>query len=143
NSNPDAAEVILASMRANAARFTAALDSLRPLTLPIDLAQRVASTRSLADAYIARATALTAIAVRNRDRAVPLKDKFDDSFNVLREANNATTELFAQVTEAAEGRAARATARAKACMLAGVSTTAICAGIFLLVGRSMRRSLRR
>src|SRR5436853_4303326 len=50
STNPDAAEVILASMRADAARFTAALDSLRQLNLPIDLAQRVASTRSLADA---------------------------------------------------------------------------------------------
>jgi diguanylate cyclase (GGDEF)-like protein len=142
NTNPDAAEVVLASMRANAERFTAALDALRQSSLPGDLAQSVAGTRALADAYIARATALTAIAVRNRDRAVALKEKFDESFNELREVNSATTALFAQRTEAAEARATRATATAKECMVAAASAVAVCGGIFFLVGRSMRRSLR-
>src|SRR6266702_5944074 len=59
STNPDAVEVVLASMRANAARFTAALDALRQSSLPTDLAQSAASTRARADAYIARATAFT------------------------------------------------------------------------------------
>ncbi|MFL6604684.1 MAG: diguanylate cyclase domain-containing protein [Steroidobacteraceae bacterium] len=142
STDPDAAEVILASMRANAARFTAALDALRQSSLPDDLQHTVASTRTLADAYIARATALTAIAVRNRERAGTLKAKFDESFNELRETNIATSTLFAQHTEAAEARATRATATAKQCMVAAAAVIAVCGGIFLLLGRSMRRSLR-
>src|SRR5258708_4814598 len=96
--NPEAAEVVLANMRRDAARLAATLDSLRQLTLAPDLAQRVASTRTLADAYISRATALTAIAVRSRERALTLKERFEESFNQLREANEATTALFAQRT---------------------------------------------
>jgi len=142
STNPDAAEVVLASMRANAARFTTALDALRQSSLPSDLAQSVASTQARADAYIARATALTAIAIRNRERAVPLKAKFDESFNELRETNSATTALFVQRTEAAEALANRATATAKECMVAAAAAIAVCGGIYLLVGRSMRRSLR-
>jgi diguanylate cyclase (GGDEF)-like protein len=142
NDNPDAAEVVLANMRRNATRLGAALDSLRQLTLPADLAHSAASTRALADAYISRATALTAIAVRNRERALTLKERFDESFNELREANESTTALFAQRAEAAEGRATRATATAKECMVAAASTIAVCACIVLLLGRLMKRSLR-
>ncbi len=142
NETPDAAEVVLANMRRNAARLAAALDSLRQLTLPADLAQSTASTRALADAYISRASALTAIAVRNRERALMLKERFDESFNELRESSDATTALFAERTEAAEGRATRATAIAKECMIAAASTIAVCGGIVLLLGRLMKRSLR-
>jgi diguanylate cyclase (GGDEF)-like protein len=141
---PDTAEVVLASARENARQYTAALDDLKGLRLPQALEQRVTQTRPAADAYIARATAITAIAVRNHERGSALRPKFVEGFEALRRVNRANSELFTRETEQAELAASQAAASAQTWIIAAVITTAAITCAFVgLIGLTMRRSLRR
>lgn len=140
---PDDGEIVLASVRDNARSLTAAIDALQKLPLPADLAQSVADARPRAAAYIARATAITAIAVRNHERGLLLKGKFDEAFEELRQLNDATTALFAQATARAEQQATQAAFGAQRWIIAAAVGVAILTCLLVeLVGRSLRRSLR-
>lgn len=140
---PDAIEVVLASTRDNATRFTAALNDLQQINLPSNLQHPIAAARPLADAYLARATAITAIAVRNQERGLALKEKFAGAFNELRKTNEANTALFARAVEQAEYEATRAAVTAQSWIATAVVVAAGVACVFVaLVGRTMRRSLR-
>ena len=134
---------LLDSLDENSKELRRDLLTLERLDLPADLVDTEAKVQTLADLYLARATELGRMAVRDPAAATALVPQFNVSLAALGEAIEKQTMAFSTHIVKANDDAAAAEAAAKKWLItAGILTNLVVGLLVEWLSRSIRRSLR-
>ena len=134
---------LLDSLDENSKELRRDLLTLERLDLPADLVDTEAKVQTLADLYLARATELGRMAVRDPAAATALVPQFNVSLAALGEAIEKQTMAFStHIVKANDDAAAAEVAAKKWLITAGILTNLVVGLLVEWLSRSIRRSLR-
>ncbi len=141
--NPAESAKALTSARENARHYTANLKALDALDFPADLEQLLDENRAAAEAYIASANRIVALAATDRAQALQAEPAYSDAFEDLLDRNDRITETIAARVDLAERQVLDTENAGKFWIAATVLLTVLIAWPFVaLIAHSIRRSLR-